>query len=71
MIKFLAVDGLQNTGINCYHLRQLGILCGLNCYDKYQFTLTPEECDPESGIVTENKVISMITMIIIFEILFF
>lgn len=53
----LAVDGIQNTGINCYHLRQLAILCGLNCFDKYQYTLTLQECDPQSGVLIESKVL--------------
>jgi hypothetical protein len=55
-LSCLAVDGLEDSGINCYHLRQLAILCGLNCLDQNHFSLTSQECDPRTGHVLDHKV---------------
>jgi chromate reductase, NAD(P)H dehydrogenase (quinone) len=56
----VAVDGFETSGINCYHLRQLAILCGLNCIDNYQLSLTSHDCDSHTGFVLDSKVCALV-----------
>jgi len=54
---FLGVDSLTEEGMNCYHLRQLAIILGLDCLAEPQFCLVHDEYyNKTTGRIDEDKV---------------
>ena len=58
------VDSLTEEGMNCYHLRQLAIILGLDCLAEPQFCLVHDEYyNKTTGRIDEDKVPLVLTFI--------
>ena len=50
------VDSLSKKSINCYHLRELAMVCGMKCMSHFQVCLTQGEVGILNGSIHDSKV---------------